>query len=84
MKACASLEDGISTMGPSNANNVMGEAPSIETVVIPLLSTRQFNLGIGGSYRPKGPDRLVLNSPVKPMNWDHPSGPDSTQSIINC
>ena len=49
----------------------MGEAPSIETTVgLPLLA-RQFNLAIAGPRRPRGPDRLVLNSPVKLMNWDH-------------
>ena len=37
-EACASLEDGISVGGPPNTNNVMGEAPSIETTVVPLVT----------------------------------------------
>ena len=39
-EACASLEDGISTMGPPRADNAVGEAPSMETAVVPLLSAR--------------------------------------------
>ena len=83
------MEDGISARGPPRANNVVGKAPSIETVVVSLLSTRQFNLAIGSPRRPRGPNRLVLNSSVKPIKWDHPPmdstalGLDVAQSIIN-
>ena len=74
---------------PPRVDKVVGEAPFAEAVVGPLLSARQFNLVIGGPHRPRGLDRLVLNSPVKPMKWDHPPtevslpGPDSAQSIID-
>ena len=66
-ETCASLEDGILAGGPPSANNVMDEAPSVETVVRPLLSARQFNLTISAPRGPRGPDMLVLNSPIKPM-----------------
>ena len=88
-EACALLGDGIPTEGPPKANNVVGEAPSIEIVVGPLILARQFNLTIGRPYRPRNPNMLVLNSPVKPMKWDHPPtdasvpGLDATQSIID-
>ena len=39
-EACARLEDGISIRGPPSTDNVVGEAPFIETVVVPLLSPR--------------------------------------------
>ena len=86
---CASLEDGISVGGPPSADNVVGEVPSVETVVVPLLFARQLNLVIRGPHRPRGHDRLVLNSQVKPIKWDHPPvdafalGPNVAQSIIN-
>ena len=57
---------------PPKVDNVVGEAPFVERVVVPSFSARQFNLVIGGLDRPRGPDKLVLNSPVKPMKWDHP------------
>ena len=67
----------------------MYEAPSIETIVGLLLSTRHFSLAIDSPHKPRGPDRLVLNSPVKPMKWDHPPtdtsvpGPDFAWLIID-
>ena len=64
-EACASLEDGISAGGPLSVDNVVDKAPSVKTAVVPLLSTRQFNLAIGGPRRLTGLDRLVLNSPIK-------------------
>ena len=66
-EACVSLEDGVPAWGPTSDDNVVGEAPSVETIVGPLLSARQFNLAIGSLRRPRGPDKLVLNSSVKPM-----------------
>ena len=88
-EACASLESELLAGGPPSVDNVVGEAPFVETVVVPLVSTRQFNLLIGGPRRPRGHDRLVLKLLVKPMKWDHPpmdasaSGSDAAQSIIN-
>ena len=64
-EACASLEDEISVEGLPSADNIVGEAPFVETIVVPLLFARQFNLTIGGTHRPRGLDKLVLNSPVK-------------------
>ena len=84
-----SLENGILARGPLSTDNVVGEAPFAETVVGLLLSARQFNLAIGGPHRLRGPDRLVLNSSIKLMKWDHPlvdafvPGLDVAQSIID-
>ena len=81
--------DGILTGAPPSSDNVAGETPSTKTTVGLLLSARQFNLTISGSYKPRGHGRLVLNSPVKPMKWNHPptdaSIPclDYVQSIID-
>ena len=61
----------------------MGEAPFIETVVGPLLPARRSNLAIAGLRRLRGLDKVVLNSLVTPMKWDHLSmdtfvpGPDA-------
>ena len=77
---CASLEDEISARGPPRANNVAGKAPSIETGVVLLLSTRQFNLAIGSPCRPRGPNRFVLNSLVKPISGITPDGLDCPRS----
>ena len=68
----------------------MGEAPSVETVVDPPLPTKRSNLTITSPRRPRGPYRLVLNSHVKSMKWDHLLAntsvpcPNAAQSIIDC
>ena len=88
-EVCASLEDGILVKGPPSVDNVVGKAPFAETAVGPLLSARQFNFAIGGPRRPRVFKRLVLNSSVKSMKWDHSladasvPGLDAAQSIID-
>ena len=83
------MENGISAGGPPSTDKVVSEAPFAKTVVGPPLSARWSDLVITGLYRPRGPDKLVLNSCVKPMKWDHLSvdtyvpGPDVAQSIID-
>ena len=83
------MEDGISAGGTLRGDNDVGEAPYVEKIVVSLLFSRQFNLAIGGPRRPRGLDKLVLNSWVKLMKWDHPPmeatapGSDAAQSIIN-
>ena len=53
----------------------------MEIVAELLFLTRLENVG---PRRLKGPDRLVLNSPVIPMMWEQPSsGPYTAQSIID-
>ena len=59
----------------------MSENPYVETNVVPLLFVRQFNLAIGGPRRPRGLKRLMLNSSVKPMKWDHPPADVSTSGL---
>ena len=79
-EACASLEDGILAGGPPKADKVVGEAPYVETVVSLSLPARRSNLVIVGLRRPRGLDKLVLDSCVKPMKWDHPSADTSVPS----
>ena len=80
-EACASLEDGAQTEGPPNADQAVSEAPSIETTVGPSLHARQSSLVILGAHKPTLPDRLMLGSYVKPMEWDHPSRDISTSGL---
>ena len=67
----------------------MGDSSFSETTIGPPLSARRSNLAIVGHRRLRGLDRLVLNSPVQPMKWDHLStdtsilSPDVAQSIID-
>ena len=68
-EACASLENGVLTGGPPNADRVVGETP-LEIATKLSFSTRLAN---ADPRRPRGPDRLVLNSPVIPMKWEQPS-----------
>ena len=63
------LENGVLAEGPRNADRVVREAPS-EVAVGPLFPARLTNAGL---HRPRGPNRLVLNSLVNPMKWDQPS-----------
>ena len=58
--ACASLEDGVPTGGPPNADGVMGKAP-LETTVGPSFLVRIAN---SGPRRPRLLDRLMLGSYV--------------------
>ena len=88
-EACVSSEDGTLAEGPPNTDKVVGKAPSIETTIGPTLPARWSNLIIACPRRIRGRDKLVLNSPIKPMKWDHLStdtsisGPDSAQSTID-
>ena len=83
------MEDGILAGGSPRADKVTGEALFVETVVGLPLPVRGSNLVIAGLRRLRGLDKLVLNSCVKPMKWDHLSadmsvpGTDAAQSIIN-
>ena len=67
----------------------MGEVPSIEIIVGLPLPARRSNLVIADPCKPRGSYRLVLNSLVKSMKWDHLSadmsipGLDVAQSIID-
>ena len=90
MEACTSLENGTPIGGPPSADNVVGEAPPPETVVGLSLLARRSNFAISSSCKPRGPNRLVLNSLVISMKWYHLSADTSTlgrnaaQSIIDC
>ena len=68
-EACASLEDGALVGGPPNADQVVREAPYVETIVSPLLQARRSNLIIPDAHKVRLPNRMVLGSYVKPMEW---------------
>ena len=82
------LEYEAPTEGPPNTDQVISEAPSIETTVGPPLLARRSSLVIPSARRARLPDTLVLGLYVKPMEWGRPSadttalGPDAAWSII--
>ena len=88
-ETCASLEDGASVEGPSNANQVVSEAPSIKIVVGPSLLARRSSLATFSARKARLPDSLVLGSYVKPMEWAYFStdtsapGLDAARPIID-
>ena len=92
-EACASLEDRAPTGGPPNVDQVVSEAPSAETTIGPPLLARRSSLTTSNACKArlpdKLPDKLVLGSYVKLMEWAHPSvdksalGLDVAQSIID-
>ena len=88
-EACASLEDGVPAGGPPNVDEVISEAPSTETTVGPPLMARRSSLTTSSARKARLPDKLVLGSYVKPMEWARPSvdksalGLDVAWSIID-
>ena len=63
---CVSLEDGVPGGGPPDVDKAVGEAP-LEIAIELSFSARLANVD---PHRLKGPNRLVLNSPVIPMKWE--------------
>ena len=63
------LEDGVSDGGPPDVDRGMGEAP-LEIVVELSFSASLAN---ASPRRPRGPNKLVLNSLVILMKWEQPS-----------
>ena len=68
-EAYASLEDRALAGGPPNAYQVVSEAPSTETIVFPSLLARRSSLATFDARKVRLPDRMVLGSYVKPMEW---------------
>ena len=64
-----SLEDRVPNEGPPDANRAVTEAPLEIAVELPF-SARLTN---AAPHKLKGPDRLVLNSPIILMKWYQPS-----------
>ena len=79
-KACASLENEALAGGPPNADQAIREAPFAETTIGPLLQDGRSNLVVPGARKARLPDRLMLGSYVKLMEWGHPSGDTSAPS----
>ena len=81
---CTSLEDGVPN-GGFDADRAVGEAP-LDIAAKFLFLARLAN---AACRRLKGPDMLVLNSPIIPMKWEQSSltalvpSPDISQSIID-
>ena len=79
--ACASLEDGAPTGGPPNVDQAVSEAPTIETTIGPLLQIIW--------PRARLPNKLMLGSYVKPMEWSRSSvdtpapGSNETRPIVD-
>ena len=71
-EACASLEDGALAGEPLNSNQVVSDAPSAKRIIGSLLHARRSNLAILGALKARLPDRLMLGSYVKPMEWGRP------------
>ena len=88
-ESCASPDDETPAGGPPNANQVVSEAPAAEITIGPPLQARRSNLTIPSTRRARLPDRLMLGSYVKPMEWGHPlvdkptPGLDEARSIID-
>ena len=72
-EACASLEDGDTTRRVPNANQVVSEAPVVETTLRPPLQARRSSFIIPDARKARLLDRLTLGSYVKPMKWGCPS-----------
>ena len=84
-EACASLEEGVPTEGPPDADGVVGEAPS-EIAARLSFSVRLAN---AGPRRKRMPNRLVLGSYVLPQEWDSPLadavalGPEVAREVVD-
>ena len=59
------MEDGASAEGLPNADRAISEALVAKKTIGPPLQTRRT--------RARLPDKLMLGSCVKPMEWSHPS-----------
>ena len=80
-EAYASQEDGALAEGPPNTYQVVSEAPSTETIVGPPLQARRSSLATFNALKARLPNRLVLGSYVKPMEWARPSMDTSVPSL---
>ena len=83
-EACASLEDGVLTERPPNADGVMGEAP-IEMGVGSSFSAMLANIG---PCKPRPPNWLMLGIYVMLQEWNHSSedkvapGPEAAMFLL--
>ena len=83
------LEDGALIEGPPNVDEAVSKALTAETTIGPSLQARQSNLTIPDIGRVGLPNRLMLGSYVKPMEWGCPSvdtptpGPYEARLIID-
>ena len=68
-EACASLEDGALAKGPPNTDQTVSEALAVEITIGPSPWDKRSNLTFPGAYRARLPDKLMLGSYVKPIEW---------------
>ena len=72
-----------------NADQAISEALAAETTIGPSLQDGRFSLAILDAHKARLPDRFMLGSYVKPMEWGSPLvdtpdlGLDKAQLIID-
>ena len=72
-EACASLENRALAGGPPNADQAVSEAPATEITVDAPLQARWSSLIIPNVCKARLPNKLMLGSYVKLMEWGCPS-----------
>ena len=73
MEACASLEDGASAGEPPLEDEVANEALPAEEEGSSPPRAKWPSLALFRAWRTRPPDKLILGSYVKPLEWSHPS-----------
>ena len=87
-EACASLEERASVGGPPNTNQVVSGPSSTKIDIGPPLPARRSSPATSSAYKARLPDRLVLGSYAKQMEWARPlvdtstPGQDAARLII--
>ena len=69
------------TGGPPNGGQAVIEAPAAEITIGQPLQDKQSSVTILGARRARLPDRMMLGSYVKPMEWGRPSVDTPTPSL---
>ena len=77
-EACELLEDGALAEGPPLDGGVANEALPIEEVGGLPPQANRHSLTLYGARRTRPPDKMILNSYVKPLEWNHPLADVST------
>ena len=72
-EACASLENGAPTRELPLADEVTNEALPIEKAGGLSPKARWPSLSLFGARKTRPPDKLILGSYVKPLEWSRPS-----------
>ena len=85
-EACASLEDRTRAREPPLDGEVANEALSTEEAGGPSPQARQPSLALSGARGTRPPEKIILGSYVKPLEWSHPSAntptPDQEAALL--